>query len=104
MASKINSYAKWRIRRAVLSRYGAACCYCGCRLFDQIPEYGAVRMTLEHIVPQYAGGSNQIENLRPCCDSCNGTHGKAASFTAQDPELKFLTPKQKRLMGLLSPP
>jgi 5-methylcytosine-specific restriction endonuclease McrA len=46
--------------RAVLNMFGGVCAYC--------PNEGSTR---DHLIPLARGGSNWIENIVPCCSSCN---------------------------------
>jgi hypothetical protein len=65
-----NNYhgAKW-IRRekrlAIYLRDGLACAYCGATIED-----GAL-LSLDHLTPYSAGGSNHQSNLVTCCQKCN---------------------------------
>lgn len=52
-------------RLAVYLRDGGACVYCG-----RGPAVGAV-LTLDHLKPRHAGGTNRASNLVTCCRSCN---------------------------------
>jgi 5-methylcytosine-specific restriction endonuclease McrA len=51
--------AEWQAR---LQAYGARCAYCG--RSDRA-------LVKEHVIPLSAGGSNDISNLVPACQSCN---------------------------------
>jgi hypothetical protein len=42
-------------------RHGKTCVYCG----------GTNRMGIDHVIPLSAGGANSVENIVPCCRSCN---------------------------------
>lgn len=66
ISDKPPSRRQWR-RKAVLRRWGRACYYCGC--------YPDSRVTLDHVVPRSRGGSERIENLVPCCETCNSDKG-----------------------------
>lgn len=50
----------------LVSRFNGWCPYCG--------EY-TEKLTVDHVVPISAGGTNTIENLIPCCSSCNSKKG-----------------------------
>lgn len=54
-------------RAEVFARDGHACLICGS---DE-------RLTIDHIDPVSAGGSNAIDNLRTLCHSCNARRGAA---------------------------
>jgi len=48
-----------------VGRFGGRCATCG----------SAGTITIDHIVPLSAGGTNKIENLQPLCKSCNSAKG-----------------------------
>lgn len=52
----------------ILAKTGGKCYYCGCELE---PENN----TVDHIIPRSNGGSDQSENLVPCCRFCNSLKG-----------------------------
>ena len=58
-------------RLALHIRDGFQCCYCGCDLRNAEP--GAV--TLDHLVPRCAGGTNDAGNLITACKPCNSSRG-----------------------------
>ena len=43
----------------------ARCAYC------QQPNDGTVPFGLDHYMPIKLGGTNDLDNLRPCCEPCN---------------------------------
>ena len=49
------------VRNTVFALHGKRCLKCG----------ALDRITLDHVVPIYHGGLNEIENLQPLCFSCN---------------------------------
>lgn len=53
---------------AVYQKTKGRCGYCGCHL-------GFDGFSADHVVPKSKGGSNQINNLLPCCKTCNSTKG-----------------------------
>lgn len=56
-----------RKRRYRLYAIYKHCCYCGRFLtFEQF--------TIEHIIPQKAGGDNDPDNIEVCCGKCNQNH------------------------------
>lgn len=48
--------------QAKVAAYGHRCAYCGAR---------HKRLIKEHVVPVSAGGTNDLANLVPACQSCN---------------------------------
>ena len=56
-------------RLSIYLRDGLACCYCG-----EAVEDGA-KLTLDHLVPHSAGGSNSELNLVTACHRCNSARG-----------------------------
>lgn len=70
---------KTSIRKAVFEKFNGHCAYCGCALNDS-------NFSIDHIEPKFRGYSNEelarynrvkgkdnIENLNPCCRSCNSS-------------------------------
>ena len=53
------------VRAAVFERDGFACVRCG----------STDRLGLDHIIPRNAGGTDELENLRVFCLSCNAAKG-----------------------------
>lgn len=56
-------------RLAIYLRDGLACSYCGATI-----ETGA-QLTLDHLAPYSAGGTNDATNLVTCCHLCNSGRG-----------------------------
>ncbi len=57
-------------KRAIARRDGPACFYCG------RPRRNPLTMSIEHLQPRAAGGSNRIENLRLADTLCNKLAGR----------------------------
>lgn len=53
------------MRREALAKFGGKCGYCGFLRGK----------TLDHIKPLSAGGCDWIDNLLPCCKTCNNLKG-----------------------------
>lgn len=51
---------KKRMKPLIIVRYGSNCVSCG-----------IIADSIDHVVPISKGGTNDIENLRPMCRSCN---------------------------------
>lgn len=66
------------LRRTVRTLYAFACGYCG---VTEV-EVGSF-LTVDHFMPQEAGGSDDIENLVYACHACN-LH-KSAAWNPQSP-------------------
>ena len=59
------------LRLALYLRDRFACLYCGRDLSDAAPA----DITLDHLLPRSAGGSNEATNLVTACRSCNSARG-----------------------------
>ena len=57
-----------KIRQQVYDKCGGHCAYCG-------REIAYKDMQVDHIHPQYKGGSDDIGNLMPSCRACNFRKG-----------------------------
>lgn len=51
-------------RNRVYEKYGGRCAYCG-------KEIALKNMQVDHLVPIYLGGKDDIGNYMPSCRSCN---------------------------------
>jgi 5-methylcytosine-specific restriction endonuclease McrA len=56
------------VRRAVWAKSDGVCWYCGCVL----KVHG---FTVDHVHPQFHGGSDDLANLVPACRKCNSGKG-----------------------------
>lgn len=54
-----------RVRFQVLQ--SGRCIRCG-----RTAEHDGVKLVVDHVIPQKWGGSNDISNLQPLCEDCNG--------------------------------
>lgn len=57
-----------KIRQHVYAKCNGHCAYCG-------REIAYKDMQVDHIYPQYKGGSDDIDNLLPSCRACNFRKG-----------------------------
>lgn len=60
-----HSFAEWETAKA---QYNWTCNYCG-------RSEPFVKLTEDHIIPVSRGGSDNIENIQPLCQSCNSKKG-----------------------------
>lgn len=56
-------------RLALYIRDGFACAYCGRDLRSAEPD----EVTLDHLLPRQAGGSNEASNIITACRPCNSS-------------------------------
>jgi 5-methylcytosine-specific restriction endonuclease McrA len=78
--NKANGGGKWirsEKRASIYRRDGYRCVYCGEHIAD--PEVGT--LTLDHVLAQELGGTNDAGNLVTACLACNS--GKGKKTTAQ---------------------
>jgi hypothetical protein len=59
------------LRRQVRARDGGDCYVCGLPVDPRIPPGTAQGETLEHVIPKFAGGSDEPANLRLSHGRCN---------------------------------
>jgi hypothetical protein len=52
------------------------CCYCGCHMSEEPNHRNSV--SLEHVIPQSKGGTDDWENLAAACVHCNSARGNSA--------------------------
>ncbi len=55
-------------RVAVYGKYNGHCAYCGREITQK-------QMQVDHIIPHYRTGNNDLENLHPACAHCNHYKG-----------------------------
>ncbi len=59
---------KSQVKSRILEKTGGVCAVCGRTL-----EYEKV--TIEHFIPRYHGGTDDMRNLLPLCKKCNKNKG-----------------------------
>ena len=70
--SKLKASDKRRRKESLRRRHGDGCYLCGRpMLFEQRYKWNWAYATLDHIVPGYMGGSNELTNLRLAHRACN---------------------------------
>lgn len=81
-------------RLAIYLRDAFHCCYCNRDLHDA----AAHDITLDHLTPKSAGGSNDATNLVTACKTCNCARGNktVAKFLSQQVESWWSTPREVR--------
>ena len=86
-----------RLRFEILKRDGFTCRYCGQRYSRKTP---AVKLEVDHVIPEALGGSDDAENLITACFDCN--RGKGARLLTTIPStltdnLEILREKELQL-------
>ena len=59
---------KSQVKSRILEKTGGVCAVCG-RVLQQ------EKVTIEHYIPKYHGGTDDERNLLPLCKSCNKSKG-----------------------------
>lgn len=66
-----------RLYKQVYKKYGEKCYICGI-------ELNRKSKTIDHVHPLALGGTNDMENLRPCCVRCNNKKGSRTLYQFQN--------------------
>lgn len=81
------------IQALVRDRAKGLCEYC-----HAVKMWQYVRFTIDHVIPQVRGGSDNLENLALACFNCN--RRKSSHITGIDPssgkEVRLFNPRQDR--------
>lgn len=93
------SPAKRKVKRAqLLERQGWRCFYC----YTEIQEGGPNQATLDHIIPQSFGGTDEDENLCVACQKCNSQKANLMPWSFYNSkrvkERRFLNTKESRVL------
>jgi hypothetical protein len=60
------------VRGKVRKRDGWQCRFCRCRVYNVTPPWAKAWMaTFDHLVPQWRGGTETVENMVVSCKACN---------------------------------
>jgi len=66
-------------KRRIYKKTGGKCYYCGKALYIERDIFWcnpfAEKMTIDHLIPQASGGTDNIKNLLPSCGRCNCIKG-----------------------------
>lgn len=83
-----------RTRAEVLDRDGYTCQSCGLAAGDTDPDTDRkVRLHMGHIIDKSLGGSDDADNLRTLCSTCNQG---AKNVTAEKPSARWLLQQVRR--------
>jgi 5-methylcytosine-specific restriction endonuclease McrA len=66
----MNSKQKHKKKQKLIDDYGSSCWWCGKVLTSE-------KLTIDHLRPLSRGGSDDLENLRLTCFSCNNSRGNS---------------------------
>lgn len=79
------------LRRSVLERDGHLCLHCGTDKW----------LTIDHVLPRFQGGSEDIENLQTLCRAC---HDKKDAMTANAAEERWSNERKRRAQVIADKP
>ena len=87
-------------RVACWEECGKVCYYCDAKVAK--PGSGAGRKThFDHVVPSSSGGSDNLENLRPCCRDCNCSKASTPLEIWIDRKLDSIRRQERRLVEIV---
>lgn len=72
-----------QLRTEILDRDGYTCQLCGAGPTDRDPNNSSrkIRLHIDHIIPKSQGGSDDKDNLRVLCSTCNQTRSNISSVS-----------------------
>ena len=73
-----------KIRNKVIRRDVGFCQYCGCDMTTSYAVFGMCE--IDHVRSRKIGGTDDLDNLRLACSSCNkmlARHGRLTTFEAR---------------------
>ena len=73
---------KLTTKRIILKKTGGLCAKCGKPLTLE-------KTTIDHLIPKYRGGTDELSNLIPMCKHCNKQKG---SRIVEEGELPYIEP------------
>lgn len=81
LATKDTSGSPWlRQRTQILEQHGLVCHLCGEAIDPDLPSNHPMDLTIDHVVPRAAGGSDDLDNLRPAHRACNSAKGARTDY------------------------
>ena len=93
LAKKLLKRRRWRIKLS--EAQGHRCCYCGIPLIDAPRQQNSA--TLEHVIPEAAGGWDGDINLVVACKFCNEGRGTMLAASCFDLVVKLGREEANRL-------
>lgn len=60
-----------KLRQRVVGRYGRFCWLCGEKIHRGFPTNHPDEFSIDHFIPRAAGGTDDLDNLRPSHRRCN---------------------------------
>lgn len=67
----VRNYIKSEIRQRIYRRDNFCCVYCGQKVYTDIPQGHSRRANIDHFVPLYLGGKDDLSNYVTACFGCN---------------------------------
>lgn len=88
------AYEVWSrryLRTKLSERQNHRCCYCGVNMTRtrDTPDSHLTMMTVEHVIPQSQGGTDDDDNLVAACQSCNSSRNRECPYTFAPTSLRL---------------